>query len=363
MFTVEGKRKPMALEGVVPLADFGVTKGVSRFKFAPPRRFTLPAILLLLSEEASYGYALVSRLRGFGFGPVDRPAVYRALAILEGDALVESSSEGRAAAQAKKVYRLTPQGAEVLRQWMGVMKEEHQHLGQVLHRYQSGGTAGALLAEVEGQWPALGSAWLAGTTSPSFSRHRLGALRDHSSANSDGSATSGGGRFHFDPDRSVVLIEVRSTAGPLSFGALGVRGSLRATVSCGVVRTDEPVEARIEVDVDTLKSGNRLHDGELMRMIDSRRFPRAVVTLSGCEAALSGGWYRLRGDLSFHGVTKEVDGGVDVSAMPGGRLLVSGEQVFDIRDFSIPSPTALMFRIYPDVRVRLQVEAVPGEAP
>ncbi len=39
------------------------------------------------------------------------------------------------------------------------------------------------------------------------------------------------------------------------------------------------------------------------------------------------------------------------------RILISGEQVFDIRDFAVPSPTMLMLRIFPDVRVRLQVEA------
>ena len=38
-------------------------------------------------------------------------------------------------------------------------------------------------------------------------------------------------------------------------------------------------------------------------------------------------------------------------------LAVSGEQDFDIRDFDIAIPTVLMFRIYPDVMVRLQIEA------
>ena len=36
---------------------------------------------------------------------------------------------------------------------------------------------------------------------------------------------------------------------------------------------------------------------------------------------------------------------------------MTGDQVFDIRDFGIESPTVLMFRIYPDVTVRLHVEA------
>jgi hypothetical protein len=48
-----------------------------------------------------------------------------------------------------------------------------------------------------------------------------------------------------------------------------------------------------------------------------------------------------------------------VSLPSAGQLVVSGEQVFDIRDFDIASPTVLMLRIYPDVLVQLQVEAEP----
>src|ERR1700720_1891485 len=81
--------------------------GASRFELAPPRRFILPAILLLISEEPGYGYGLVPRLRELRFGHVDRPAVYRALAQLEADGLVESAADDPAARQARRMYRTT----------------------------------------------------------------------------------------------------------------------------------------------------------------------------------------------------------------------------------------------------------------
>src|SRR4051794_33333862 len=62
----------------------------ARFELAPPRRFVLPAILLLLSEQPGYGYSLEKDLQEFRFGRIDRPTVYRALAQLEADGLVES---------------------------------------------------------------------------------------------------------------------------------------------------------------------------------------------------------------------------------------------------------------------------------
>src|SRR5665213_2881254 len=69
-----------------------------------------------------------------------------------------------------------------------------------------------------------------------------------------------------------------------------------------------------------------------------------------------GNHYRLSGDLTFHGVTRPAHGTVTVETTDENRLVITGEQVFDIRDFDIPSPTVLMLRIYPDVRVRLHVE-------
>ncbi|HEX8803948.1 MAG TPA: helix-turn-helix transcriptional regulator, partial [Acidimicrobiales bacterium] len=98
---------------------------LSRFELAPPRRFLLPAILLLLSEEPGYGYNLVKDLRAFGFGRVDRPSVYRALARLEGDGLVVPwTEEAPAAGQARRFYGLTSRGERMLREWMGVVEEE-----------------------------------------------------------------------------------------------------------------------------------------------------------------------------------------------------------------------------------------------
>src|SRR5271163_1692363 len=84
--------------------------GSSRFELAPPRHFILPGVLLLLSERPGYGYGLVPRLQEFRFGHVDRPAVYRALAQLEQDGLVEAASRSAGAGQARREYSVTPLG-------------------------------------------------------------------------------------------------------------------------------------------------------------------------------------------------------------------------------------------------------------
>lgn len=350
----------------------------SRFELAPPRRFILPAILLLLSERPSYGYALVPGLDEFRFGHVDRPAVYRALAQLESDGLVEASSQSPKAGQARRVYRVTGRGERLLRVWMGVIKEEQDCLGRVLRRYRATGTTDSVLAEVEGGWAnALGLGWSSVSSTsvggrrlvpvdgdwPTLDLDPLACSERPVGASSGVAASSEPGRFRLVADRSVVLIDVRSTVGPLSFGAIGVRGSIDAVVVDGALCTDRPPSARLEVDVSGLSSGNGLYDAELLRRIDARQFPNAVVDLQEWATSGPGARYRLKGALTFHGVTRPAQGTVSVVAVSDRRLIITGEQVFDIRDFAIPSPTVLMLRIYPDVRVRLHVEAELEEIP
>ena len=164
-----------------PMTAAGTT---SRFGLAPPRRFILPAILLLLSERPGYGYGLVPRLKELRFGHVDRPAVYRALAQLERDDLVHVSSQSSTAGQSRRVYRVTPLGEQVLRVWMGVIKEEHDYLEQVLRRYQATGTTDAVLAEVAGGWAAaLGVGW--SPVSSTSANRRMPAHRDADRQTSD----------------------------------------------------------------------------------------------------------------------------------------------------------------------------------
>jgi len=115
--------------------------------------------------------------------------------------------------------------------------------------------------------------------------------------------------------------------------------------------------ALVEVPIATLRSGNRLYDAELLRRIDAARYPVVTLDLHDGSALGVGDRYRLEGSATVHGVTRPVTGTVVVQLSAAGDLDVSGDQVFDIRDFGIESPTVLMLRIYPDVTVRLHIEA------
>jgi PadR family transcriptional regulator PadR len=334
---------------------------LGRFALAPPRHFVLPALLLLLSEEPGYGYQLVKGLSAFRFGHIDRPTVYRGLAQLEKDGLVESWSAESKAGTARRVYGLTSDGQRALRIWMGVMKEERDGLDRVLRRYRATGTTDAVLAAAEaGVVPFTGPEPEPERDpeppphpepEPEVDGARAAALRPTSSRRDPVR------RYELVADRSALLIEARSSVGPITFGAIGVRGWIEACVSDGVVSSEPPTRAHLEVPIEELRSGNRLYDAELLRRVDARRFPVVTVDLDECVRVGVTDRYGLVGRIGFHDVTRAINGAVSVTTPSAGVLRVSGEQAFDIRDYGIASPAVLMLRIYPTVSVRLQVEA------
>jgi DNA-binding PadR family transcriptional regulator len=326
---------------------------------------------LLLSEEPGYGYHLTKGLQQLRFGRVDRPSVYRALAQLERDGLVESWEGTPKAGQARRLYALTQEGQRALRAWMGVIKQERDSLDLVLRRYVATGTIDAVLAEAEGGWSAVtGHPWSPVASTSRLERRHVGLGATRSARRSDraGSAVvpqvPGGlvSTFRVVPERSAVLIEARSSVGPITFGAVGITGTIDAEVRDGGVAPGRAPSAHLEIEVTGLRSGNGLYDAELLRRIDARRHPRVTLDLRGCTPVATPGEaasarYHVAGDISFHGSTRPIEGSVGVVLTAENRLVASGEQVFDIRDFDIASPTVLMLRIYPDVVVQLQVEA------
>jgi DNA-binding PadR family transcriptional regulator len=127
-----------------------------RFGLSAPRHFLYPAILLLLSEEPRHGYRLVDSLLRLGFGPVDRPSVYRALADLDHDGLVECRRDTPTAGGTRNVYEVTAAGRATLETWVQVLAQEEAQLGQMVRRF------GDLAGPVEAPPRVRAVYWLTG---------------------------------------------------------------------------------------------------------------------------------------------------------------------------------------------------------
>ena len=163
--------------------------------------------------------------------------------------------------------------------------------------------------------------------------------------------------FRIVPERAALVLVARSNAGPITFGATGIEGSIEAQVGRGSVSLQVPPVARLKVPIDRLTCGNGVYDAELLRRIDARLFPSATVELREASPVGSTGRYHVEGELTFHGVTRAMAGTVSVSFPAPGRMVIEGEQVLDMRHFEITPPAVAMLRIYPDVRVQLHLEA------
>lgn len=168
--------------------------------------------------------------------------------------------------------------------------------------------------------------------------------------------------FRVLPEFSAVLIDARSSVGPIAFGTTALQGTVTAPIVDGGWSGDAATDAVLTVEMSTLASGNTLYDAELARRIDARRFPKAMVALRELTRIGTTSRYQIDSELTLHGVSRPLVGTVTVACGEGGTLLVDGEHVVDIRDFDIPLPTVLMLRIYPDVRVHLHLHLARADA-
>ena len=113
----------------------------------------------------------------------------------------------------------------------------------------------------------------------------------------------------------------------------------------------------VELETQRLRSGNALVDGELQRRLDVRKFPRIRGELSSVAAGKGAGTSLLTGELTFHGVTRTLDVEVTVRLLDPRVLEIEGGRAIDMRDFGLPPPSFLMFRMQPEVQIRVRLVA------
>ena len=167
--------------------------------------------------------------------------------------------------------------------------------------------------------------------------------------------------YRISPNRSKVWIEAKSSLHPIHGEADGLEGSLEADIADGEATLGPDAQIRIELPVEKLKSGKSLEDAEMMKRIDARRFPNVKGEVREIKEQ-GNGRYRIRGDLTFHGVTRPVEDEVTVRVDGEKSVVIEGEHTFDIRDYGVQPPKILMLKVHPDVKVRIRVVAEPDGA-
>jgi poly-beta-hydroxybutyrate-responsive repressor len=102
-------------------------------------RFAEPAVLLLLRERPMHGYELLERVPPLvGEDRIDVGNLYRFLRALEDEGVVASEWSADLPGPAKRTYRLTETGAELLSTWAQALGQTETLIADFLRRYTGG---------------------------------------------------------------------------------------------------------------------------------------------------------------------------------------------------------------------------------
>jgi polyisoprenoid-binding protein YceI len=165
-------------------------------------------------------------------------------------------------------------------------------------------------------------------------------------------------RYTLDSVRSCVWVSGRSSLHPINTETRGITGWFEATTRAdGSLDLDHAVSGELELAVERLTSGNQLYDRELRRRIDARRFPTISGRLTHIAPDGAHPAYMVTGEISFHGKTRTFVHGMQVEFSDEG-ISLTGEDVFDIREFGMKPPSMLMVRVYPEITVRVELYGV-----
>ena len=160
------------------------------------------------------------------------------------------------------------------------------------------------------------------------------------------------------PEQSAVLLSVRTSLGPVTFGANGLDGFVEVAVDDGRIDPSSLPAAHLELQVNRLTSGNSAYDSELRRQISARRFPTAYVDLHRVTPVdPPAPTFHVVGEITLRGITVPAEGVVVAEVPEPGLMVVSGEDKLNISDFGIPPPSLFMIKIDPEVKLRLHLEA------
>jgi hypothetical protein len=165
-------------------------------------------------------------------------------------------------------------------------------------------------------------------------------------------------RYRILPDRSRVYIDARSSLHPIHTETAGLEGWLELEIEpAGRVDVTAPAAGHLELAVSRLSSGHPLEDRELRRRIDARRYPVISGDLAVMKDADTDGTCLVGGDLTFRGVTRRYEDRMRIQVLDGGVLRLTGQATFDVRDFGMEPPRLLMFKVEPNVAVRVDIVA------
>ena len=162
-------------------------------------------------------------------------------------------------------------------------------------------------------------------------------------------------RYRIDSERSEVFVEARSNLHPIEIRTQGLSGTIDLDVREGQVDLSSTPRAELEISADLMRSGITHYDSEIHRRLEVLKYSAIRGQLRDAKE-ISPGHYRLRGSLSLHGVTREIEGEVTVR-VSDDALEIEGSTSLDPRDYKLEPPKILMLAMQPEISIRAVIRA------
>jgi polyisoprenoid-binding protein YceI len=162
-------------------------------------------------------------------------------------------------------------------------------------------------------------------------------------------------RYSIVSHRSRVAVEVLSTLQRLELVSSEVTGEIDAEFREGMLVPT--VTGSLSLPSTSLSSGHWLIDRDVRSMFESRKFPAISGEVIEIKTADGTGNYWVRGNLSLHGVTREVSGRATVVEMSDHHAVFEGAMTLDYTLFNLVPPKLLMLKVEPEVAIQGRVYA------
>ena len=121
-----------------PKSEKRASSQVGKDGLARPRNWLEPVILLTLREWNSYGYELMKRAVGFGFGAMNPGTMYRTLREMEENGVVKSKWQTTEGGPARRVYSITDAGEAYLQFWAKSLEQYQRNMDAFFQLYTGG---------------------------------------------------------------------------------------------------------------------------------------------------------------------------------------------------------------------------------
>ena len=124
-------------------------------------------------------------------------------------------------------------------------------------------------------------------------------------------------------------------------------------VACAAETNSEGRITRVAatVKVKSFDSQNSNRDAHMLEVTDALTYPN--ITFSSTAVTSESNGYLVKGNISFHGVTKPFETKV-TEVQKNGRRMISGRFIFLLEDFGIERPSLMLVKTDNEVEVSFE---------